>query len=74
MFTIENNMILAPDSDEVRLVCAPQVYYYISKGLQPLRLECGYENKIVFVFDKEKTLKLFSEWRKLDKNWNKKSL
>jgi hypothetical protein len=71
VFIIEDKYILAPQSDEVRLICVPQVYFYISKGLQPLRLECGFDNKVVFVFDKEKTLKLFSEWRKLDKNWSR---
>lgn len=72
MFIIENKMILAPDSDEVRLVSTRQVYYYISEGLQPKRLECGYEDKIVFVFDKKSTLLLFAKWRELDKNWYKK--
>jgi len=72
VLNIENKLILSPQSDEVRLVNPKQVYYYISEGIQPLRLECGYDEKIVFVFEKEPTLKLFSKWRKHDINWNKK--
>ncbi|MDF2588227.1 MAG: hypothetical protein K0S41_2068 [Anaerocolumna sp.] len=74
MFIIDNQdkkMKLAPE-DEVRLINPRQVYYYISEGIQPLRLECGYDEKIVFVFQKEPTLKLFSKWRSYDTGWIKK--
>jgi hypothetical protein len=69
---IENKLILSPQSDEVRLINPKQVYYYISEGIQPLRLECGYDEKIVFVFEKESTLKLFSKWRQYDTGWSRK--
>lgn len=69
---MENKMILAPQSEEVRLINPKQVFYYISEGVQPLRLECGYDEKIVFVFLKEPTLKLFSKWRSYDTGWTKK--
>lgn len=62
-------MILAPQSDEVRLINPKQVYYYLSQNVFPLRLECGYDEKIVFVFDKEATLRLFSKWRERDTGW-----
>lgn len=64
--------ILTPNSDEVRLVNPKQVYYYISEGLQPKRLECGYDEKIVFVFDKKSSLELFTKWRQYDTGWNNK--
>lgn len=47
----------------VRLVNPTQVYFYISQGVYPLWLEAGYNNRIVYVFEKEPTLKLFSRWR-----------
>jgi len=62
-------MILAPQSDEVRLINPKQVYYYLSQNVFPLRLECGYDEKIVFVFEKEATLRLFSKWRERDTGW-----
>jgi hypothetical protein len=62
-------MILAPQSDEVRLINPKQVYYYLSQNVFPLRLECGYDEKIVFVFEKEATLRLFSKWRERDTDW-----
>ena len=69
MFNIENKMTLAPQSDIVRLINPKQVYYYISQGVNPLRLECGYDEKIVFIFEKETTLKLFAKWRERDTGW-----
>ena len=72
MFNIENKLTLSPQSDEVRLINPKQVYYYLSKGIQPLRLECGYDDKIVFVFEKETTLKLFAKWREHDTGRNRK--
>jgi hypothetical protein len=69
VFVIENKIILAPRSDEVRLINPKQVYYYLSEGVEPLRLECGYDEKIVFVFEKETTLKLFAKWRERDTGW-----
>jgi hypothetical protein len=69
VINIEDKMILAPQSDEVRLINPKQVYYYISEGIQPLRLECGYDDKIVFVYEKELTLKLFAKWREHDTGW-----
>ena len=54
------------DDDIVRLVNTKQVYFYLKNGLQPIRVEAGYNEKIVFVFLREPTLELFAEWRKKD--------
>ena len=37
-------------SDEIKLVNQRQVFLYIKNGIQPLRLECGYDDKLVYVF------------------------
>ena len=54
------------DEDVVRLVNTKQVYFYIENGLQPVRVEAGYNDRIVFVFLREPTLELFAAWRKRD--------
>ena len=69
MLVIDNKIILAPQSDEVRIINPKQVFYYTSEGVQPKRLECGYDEKVVFVYDKETTLKLFAKWRQHDTGW-----
>lgn len=69
VFYIKDKLVLSPHVEEVRLVNLRQVYFYISEGIQPTRLECGYDEKIVFVFEKEPTLKLFSRWRERDVMW-----
>ena len=51
------------DVDKVRLVNPKQAYYYMQNGVYPLWNEAGYDDRIVFVFEKEKTLRLFSGWR-----------
>lgn len=54
------------DADIVRLVNTKQVYFYIENGLQPIRVEAGYNQKIVFIFLREPTMALFAAWRKRD--------
>lgn len=51
-------------SDEIKLVNQRQVFLYIKNGLQPIRLECGYEDKLVYVFSRSKSEDLFEKWRK----------
>lgn len=50
--------------DVVRLLNPVQVYFYLSRGVHPLRLECGYNNRIVYVFEKRPTLELYGEWKR----------
>lgn len=50
--------------DEVKLINQKQVYLYVKNGLQPLRLENGYENKLVYIFSRSQSEKLFEKWRK----------
>lgn len=51
-------------SDEIKLVNQRQVFLYIKNGIQPLRLECGYDDKLVYVFSRSETENLFELWRK----------
>lgn len=55
-------------SDEIKLVNQRQVFLYIKNGLQPIRLECGYEDKLVYVFSRSNSEELFEKWRKHELN------
>ena len=50
-------------SDEIKLVNQRQVFLYVKNGLQLLRLETGYEDKLVYVFSRSKIEWLFEKWR-----------
>lgn len=54
----------------VKLVNPLQVFFYMSEGVYPLWNEPGYNNKIVFVFLKEPTLRLFKKWREYSSKMN----
>lgn len=58
--------------DLVKILNPKQCYFYMSEGVYPLWCEAGYEDKIVYVFLKEPTLKLFSKWRSHDTKWKQK--
>jgi hypothetical protein len=55
--------------DLVRLLNPKQCYFYMSEGVFPLWNEAGYEGKIVYVFLKEPTLRLFKKWREHNTEW-----
>lgn len=62
------------NQDLVRIVNPKQTYFYMQQGIFPLWNEPGYNEKIVYVFLKEPTLRLFKQWREHDAyNQNKKA-
>lgn len=52
---------------ELKIMNMQQVAFYVSKGVQPKRIEVGYRGKIVFIYDVEKTHDLFIQWREMSK-------
>lgn len=58
MIVIDNRL------NEIKLVNQRQVFLYVKNGLQPIRLECGYEDKLVYVFSRSESEELFEKWRK----------
>ncbi len=64
----EEMIIIDNRSDEIKLVNQRQVFLYVKNGLQPIRLECGYEDKLVYVFSRSKSELLFEKWRKHELN------
>lgn len=57
------NFKLDAGDDVVRIVNPRQVYFYLQNGLHPIRLEAGYNDRIVYIFEKKDSLVLFHEWR-----------
>lgn len=51
-------------NNEVKIINIKQAVVYSYNGVQPIRLEMGYNNKVVFVFEKDKTNELYSRWLK----------
>lgn len=48
--------------EEVNIVNLKQVSKYIENGVQPIRIR--FTDRLVFVFDKKETVKLFDKWIK----------
>lgn len=59
------------NAELIKLVNPRQCYFYMTQGIYPLWNEVGYDNKIVYVFLKEPTLRLFHQWREHDTEWSK---
>ncbi len=61
---LKEMIVIDNRSDEIKLVNQRQVFLYVKNGLQPLRLETGYEDKLVYVFSRSQSEGLFEKWRK----------
>lgn len=59
----EEMIVIDNRSDEVKIVNQKQVFLYVRHKLQPIRLECGYDNKLVYVFSRSQSEPLFEKWR-----------
>lgn len=59
------------NAELIKLVNPKQCYFYMTQGIYPLWNEVGYDNKIVYVFLKEPTLRLFKQWREHNTDWGK---
>lgn len=60
----EEMIVIDNRSDEIKLVNQRQVFLYVKNGLQPIRLESGYDDKLVYVFSRSESEELFELWRK----------
>lgn len=60
----EEMIVIDNRSDEVKIVNQRQAFLYVRNGLQPIRLENGYDEKLVYVFSRSKSEGLFELWRK----------
>ena len=59
-------------NDELlRILNQEQVKFYLANGVKPKSIELGSKNKIVFLFSKSETYKLFGEWLKISQEQRK---
>ena len=65
---LKEMIVINNHKDEIKLVNKRQVYLYIKNGLQPLRLECGFNDKLVYVFSSSQIERLFEKWRNYELN------
>ena len=47
----------------IKIVNKWQVVFYLKKGVSPIRVELGYNDRLVFVFLKEETIEVWKEWK-----------
>ena len=64
MILLEEMIVIDNQLDEVKIVNQRQAFLYVKSGLQPKRLACGYDDKIVYVFSRSESEELFTKWRK----------
>ena len=49
--------------EEIKIINKWQVVFYLERNVQPIRLELGYNDRIVFVFLKEDTTEVWKQWK-----------
>lgn len=50
-----------------KIVNQKQAYKYIKNGVKPVDIVCGFEDKLVFVFEEsDKLQELFNKWKKYE--------
>lgn len=51
-------------NNEIKIPNYLQAKLYMKHGVFPIRCEYGYDDKIIFVFDKEESKEVYIKWRK----------
>lgn len=54
---------------EVKIMNWKQVLFYTDNGVQPIRVERGFKDKVVLVYTKEATQELFHQWGEICKKY-----
>ena len=49
--------------EEIKIINKWQVVFYLERNVQPIRLELGYNDRLVFVFLKEDTTEVWKQWK-----------
>ena len=47
----------------VKIVNPVQVAFYLKHKVKPIDLEVGFENKLIFIFNKQETLEVWEAWK-----------
>ena len=61
MFDEKSNV--EKNKEEIKIVNKRQVVFYIERNVFPVRVELGYNDRLVFVFLKEDTKEVWQEWK-----------
>ena len=51
------------DEKFIKIVNKHQVVFYLKNGVQPIKVELGFNDRLVFVYLKEDTIKVWQEWK-----------
>ena len=51
------------NQEEIKIINKWQVVFYLERNVQPIRLELGYNDRLVFVFLKEDTTEVWKQWK-----------
>ena len=50
------------NNNEVKIINLIQVIAYSQNGIQPKRVDAGYNGKAVFIYDRDATQEIFHKW------------
>ena len=51
------------DEKIIKLVNKEQVAFYLQRGVEPIKVQLGYNDRLVFVFLKEDTIEVWKQWK-----------
>ena len=60
---IKKKEVMIVFDEEIKIINKWQVVFYLERGVQPIRVELGYDDRLVFVYLKEDTLDVWQEWK-----------
>ena len=49
--------------EEIKIVNKQQVVFYLERGVEPIRLQLGYDSRLVFVYRAEDTKEVWKQWK-----------
>ena len=49
--------------EEIKIINKWQVVFYLERGVEPIRIELGFNDRLVFVYRKEDTTEVWQEWK-----------
>ena len=51
------------NQEEIKIINKHQVVFYLERNVEPIRVELGYDDRIVFVYLKEDTIEVWKQWK-----------
>ena len=60
---IKKKDVIKMFDEEIKIINKWQVVFYLERNVQPIRLELGYNDRLVFVFLKEDTTEVWKQWK-----------